>query len=225
MRNDVILFDRQDITRLGLEALAATLDRPGRVCRLARVGTKSELVHTLASCPEAVVVIDYALSDMNGADSLLNIGMRFPAARWVLFSDELSMSFLKKVLCGGAFGVVLKTSSIEDIRTALTAALDGRIFVCSQVREFLSMSAALPTPARSGTETGRDPLTATEREILRRIALGHSAKEIAAMRCVSVHTVVTHRKNIYRKLDVNNSQEAAGYALRAGVVDASDYHI
>ena len=62
-------------------------------------------------------------------------------------------------------------------------------------------------------------------EILRGIVLGYRAKEIAAQRYVSEQTVTTHRKNIYRKIGVNNSQEAAGYALRAGIVEASDYFI
>ena len=76
-----------------------------------------------------------------------------------------------------------------------------------------------------GTASNNDPLTLTEKEILREIALGKTAKEIAVLRHISTHTVVTHRKNIYRKLEVNNSQEAAGYALRAGIIDASDYNI
>ena len=218
MRTDIVLFDRQDITRLGLEALISTLCRPGKAYRTFIVETKSELVNVLGSHSEAVVVTDYALSDLVSADSLLNIGLRFPDVRWILFSDELSVSFLKKVLCGGAFGAVLKISELAEIKAALTAALDDRTFICSQVRELLSM------PERDGGSE-RSVMTATEREILREIALGRSAKEIASFRSVSTHTVVTHRKNIYRKLDVNNSQEAAGYALRAGVVDASDYFI
>jgi DNA-binding CsgD family transcriptional regulator len=68
-------------------------------------------------------------------------------------------------------------------------------------------------------------LTATEQEILREIALGRSAKEIAVLRRMSTHTVTTHRKNIYRKLEVNDSQEATRYALRAGLIGTSDYNI
>jgi DNA-binding NarL/FixJ family response regulator len=215
---DVILFDRQDITRLGLESLIPTLLRSEEVCRTSTVLTKGELVASLAVRPDAVVVIDYALSDLGSADSLLNIGLRFPAARWILFSDELSAQFLRKMLCEVAFGAVMKTSGLSEIKAALAAALSGRSYVCRQVNELLHLS---------NRENGmfHSPLTATEREILREIALGRSAKEIAALRSISTHTVTAHRKNLYRKLEVNNSHEAAGYALRAGVVDSSDYFI
>jgi DNA-binding NarL/FixJ family response regulator len=218
METSVILFDRQDITRLGLEALLGEGVLPWQKYSLSRVSTKSELVRALVSNPRALVVIDYTLSDLDSPTSLLNIAIRFPLARWVLFSEELSVVFLKRVLCEGMFSVVLKSSELSEIRAAIAAAITNKGFVCRSVEELLRLSGE-----ERGEERGR--LTATEQEILREIALGRSAKEIAALRRMSTHTVTTHRKNIYRKLEVNNSQEATRYALRAGLIGTSDYNI
>ena len=52
-----------------------------------------------------------------------------------------------------------------------------------------------------------------------------SVKEIAAERTSSVHTIITHKKNIFRKLEVNNVYEATKYALRAGLVELVEYYI
>ena len=68
-------------------------------------------------------------------------------------------------------------------------------------------------------------ITKTETEILKDIALGMTTKEIAEKRFSSFHTVNTHRKNIFRKLGVNNVHEATKYALRAGLVDSAEYYI
>jgi DNA-binding NarL/FixJ family response regulator len=68
-------------------------------------------------------------------------------------------------------------------------------------------------------------LTKTETEILKDIALGLTTKDIAEKRFSSYHTVNTHRKNIFRKLSVNNVHEATRYALRAGIVDEAEYYI
>ena len=68
-------------------------------------------------------------------------------------------------------------------------------------------------------------LTVTEQEILKEIAMGKTTKEIAAKRFVSSHTIMTHRKNIFRKLNVNNIHEATKYAMRAGIVDMAEYYI
>ena len=57
------------------------------------------------------------------------------------------------------------------------------------------------------------------------IALGMTTKEIAEKRFSSFHTVNTHRKNIFRKLGVNNVHEATKYALRAGLIDSAEYYI
>ena len=68
-------------------------------------------------------------------------------------------------------------------------------------------------------------MTDTEKEILKEIAIGRTTKEIAANRNLSFHTIITHRKNIFRKLEVNNVHEATKYAMRAGLIDMAEYYI
>ena len=68
-------------------------------------------------------------------------------------------------------------------------------------------------------------LTTTEMEIVKAIALGKTTKEIAAERFLSIHTVTTHRKNIFRKLSINTAHEVVKYALRAGLIDSSEFYI
>lgn len=164
-------------------------------------------------------MIDYTLSDFSSADALLNISARFPEVHWILFSEELSAEFLKKVIIGNkSFSVVLKNAELAELEAGIVCACRNETFICSQIQNLLLV-----------TETGdlnhETTLTTTEKEILKEIAWGKTAKEIASIRKISVYTVVTHRKNIYRKLGVNNSQEASRYALRAGIIDASDYYI
>ena len=214
MKTNIIIFDKQDITRIGVEALIIRMF-PSKI---SFVDTKSGLVHSLLSCPDSIVVIDYTLSDLNSVNSLLNINVRFPKTHWVLFSDELSMQFLKKIVCNSAFSVILKNSNLSEIKKAISLAIEKQPFICYQIKEFLSMS-------NSENVKFNELLTITEKEILREIALGKSTKEIAVLRNNSMHTIITHRKNIYRKLEVNNSQEATGYALRVGILESSDYYI
>jgi DNA-binding CsgD family transcriptional regulator len=55
--------------------------------------------------------------------------------------------------------------------------------------------------------------------------MGKTTKEIAYEQNLSFHTINTHRKNIFRKLEINNVHEAIKYALRAGIIDLSEYCI
>jgi DNA-binding NarL/FixJ family response regulator len=218
MKRNVIIFDKQDITRLGVEALVKSNLRHHQY-RISFANDRNELIAALVANPESLVILDYALSDMNSVDGLLNIAARFKLTHWVLFSEELSTQFLKRVvLYNTSFSIVLKNSEITEIREAFLAAYNHRTFVCAQIRSLLQ-------EGDNSFVHENNLLTITEKEILREIAWGKTAKEIAAERHISVYTVITHRKNIYRKLDVNNSQEASRYALRAGIIDASDYYI
>ena len=68
-------------------------------------------------------------------------------------------------------------------------------------------------------------LTKKEFEIIRLIAQGLSTKKIAAKDFLSVHTVNTHRKNIFKKLGINNTSELIMYAVKTGIVDTTEYYI
>lgn len=214
---DVIIADRQDITRIGMEVL---IEKTGKISSVAKADNKSELIQLLLSCPEAIVVLDYTLSDLTSIDELLNVGYRFSGVRWLLFSDELSNDFLRRLVINSeAYSVVLKSCDLDEINMALIQILRGERFICNRVTNQLLQ------PQKQLIEVPEQILTATEIEILKEIALGHTTKEIAANRHLSFHTIITHRKNIFRKLDVNNVHEAIKYAMRAGLVDLAEYYI
>lgn len=215
---DVIVGDKQGITRVGIEYLIREQEKSAV---LHRVDNKSELIRLLITYPEALVILDYSLFDMASADELLNVNARFPKAHWLLFSEELSADFLKRVLFNSpSFSVVLKTSELDEIAMAVTHAYRDERFVCLRVTNQL-----LQVNNKSGANSLEEVLTHTEIEILKEIALGRTTKEIAAMRNLSFHTIITHRKNIFRKLEVNNVHEATKYAMRAGIIDAAEYYI
>jgi DNA-binding NarL/FixJ family response regulator len=209
-----IIADNQDITRRGMHGYISDLFGG---CRTEDVADKQELVQALTKHNECLVIFDYTLFDMNDVEEFLIIEKRFPNVRWLLFSDELSERFFRRLGIERNIGMILKESSGEDIRSALKCMVRGERFICHQIAD-LWMSNSDSTEQNS-------VLTVTETDILRLIAHGKSVKEIAAERTSSVHTIVTHKKNIFRKIGVNNVYEATKYALRAGLVELVEYYI
>lgn len=201
------------------------LSRQKEVSLLLEADNKAELIATLRLHPEAVVILDYTLFDFAGADELIVLQQRFKQADWLLFSDELSMSFLRQILFSSqAFGVVMKDNSKEEILTALQCASRKERFICNHVSNLL-LSGGTAAVSASAASQDDHLLTASERSILKAIALGKTTKEIAAEKTLSFHTINSHRKNIFRKLGVNNVHEATKYAMRAGIVDLAEYYI
>ncbi|WP_029903307.1 response regulator transcription factor [Prevotella sp. 10(H)] len=214
---DVIISDRQDITRIGIETLAG---RTNKMSSILFADTKADLIKQLVSYPEAIVILDYTLSDFTSVDELLNVGYRFSLSRWLLFSDELSYDFLRRVtMSSEAYSIVLKSCEVEEINMGLAHVLRGERYICGRITNQLLQS------QKPVSDSLDHILTATEKEILKEIALGRTTKEIASNRNLSFHTIITHRKNIFRKLEVNNVHEAIKYAMRAGLVDLAEYYI
>ncbi len=216
---EFIIADNQDISKAGMLFL---LEKQKEVSLLLEADNKTELIKELRLHPHAVVVLDYTLFDFNGVDELLVLQQRFADTDWILFSDELSIDFLRRTLFGSsAFSVVMKDASKEEITAALQCASRKERFICNFVSNLLL----------SGNQASSHPLqedhllTPTERIILKEIASGKTTKEIAAEKILSFHTINSHRKNIFRKLGVNNVHEATKYAMRAGIIDLAEYYI
>lgn len=212
----LILADNQVVTRLGIKFLAVENGRTASSIKEA--GCLHDLSLLLASFPGAIVVIDYTLFDCT-ADQLWVLKERFPSSVFILFSEALSEDFVRRMVLGTVqFSLLLKDSDLSELLACMKSAEQGKQFVCAKVKSWLY------TEERR-VSAGIPQLTATEKEILRSLALGKSTKEIAAERFLSVYTIMTHRKNIFRKLNVNNAQEAIRYALRAGIVNVAEYCI
>ena len=94
----LILADNQAITRLGVKYLALEAGRELSSIKEA-VGLQ-ELSMMLSSYPDSVVIIDYTLFDCT-ADQLWILKERFPQSVFVLFSDALSESFIRRMVLGG----------------------------------------------------------------------------------------------------------------------------
>jgi DNA-binding NarL/FixJ family response regulator len=211
---DFILADNQALTQAGIRQL---LERPLGVGNVVSVGCKQELVRELLHYPQARVALDYALFDFSQAEELLNLCDRFPQAQFLLVSADLSDAFIRRILLlSKNIGIIFKNCTCDEMLEALRMTLRGEPYLCPYAQELLRLPETPPEP---------NPLTRTEVEILQLLAVGKSSKEIAALRFISQYTVVTHRKNIFRKLAVNTVYEAARKAIRMGLVSPAEYSI
>ncbi len=209
-----IIADNQELTRAGIESVIA-----GDDVRIFHAPDKAELIDLLKQHGDSVVILDYTLFDFTDVDNLLIVGERFCRSRWLLISDDLTAEFLKRIFySSGQMGVVFKDQSLHIIREAINYTVSGNRYI-SQRAVVLLLNQPPEEPATASS------LTCTELEILKAIAQGKTTKEIAADRFSSIHTINTHRKNIFRKLGVNTAHEAVKYAFRAGLVDSSEFYI
>jgi DNA-binding NarL/FixJ family response regulator len=214
MMRNYILADNQELTQYALQRLIQQ-DKENVIYR---AFDKADLVAQLKEHENAVVLLDYTLFDFADEDQLLIIAERFSLSDWILISDELTPQFIRRVVYSShQFSVVFKDGPLSEIREALNAV--------NRHNRYLSQRALETIITQQQEEEAPSILTTTEMEIVKAIAQGKTTKEIASERFSSVHTITTHRKNIFRKLGINTAHEVVKYALRAGLVDSSEFYI
>lgn len=176
---EYIIADNQDITKAGMMFL---LSKQKDVSQLLAVDNKTELIRELRLHPQAVVILDYTLFDFAGADELIVLRERFKEVDWLLFSDELSIGFLRQVLFSSmAFGVVMKDNSKEEILTALQCASRKERFICNHVTNLL-LSGNIQQVS-SNTNIQEDHLlTATEKTFSKKLHQARLLKKLPQKR-------------------------------------------
>ena len=213
MRN-YIIADNQELTAYALQSLL----KRDEGSAIFRAVDRAGLTELLKEHEDAVVFLDYTVCDFADEDQLLIVAERFSLSEWILISDELTPQFIRRVVYSShQFSLVFKDGPMSEIREALQSV--------NRHTRYLSQRALETIISQQQEEEKPDILTSTETEIIKAIALGKTTKEIAAERFSSVHTVTTHRKNIFRKLGINTAHEAVKYALRAGLIDPSEFYI
>ena len=166
--------------------------------------------------PPDVILLDVQLPGMHGIESLAIFRELAPDARVVILTVFDDADKIFRAVCAGASGYVLKSAGIDQIGQVIGQVVAGGAPMTPEVaRKVLDAFAAMQT----GQECLDDyHLTLREREILRLMADGLLKKEIAKHLDLSVHTVSTHLRRVYGKLQVQTNTGAVAKALRERII-------
>lgn len=208
-----ILADNQPLTANGLQWAIARLYATSKVYT---ASNKQQLLGLLAKHSIDGVVLDYSFFDLTSTEDLRNISLRYPSVQWLLVQHEYTDRMALELEHEQSLSFLTKECTHAELSDALLATIAKQRYVCAAVRKQW-LHATRPLAVAS-------ILTPAEQEVLALIAQGMTVKAIATARHSSTHTIVTHKKNIFRKLQVSTIHEATRIALRLGLVEA-DYFI
>ncbi len=192
----------RDLAERGFDVVATAADA-GSAMRIAR-----------AVRPD-VVLMDLNLGELSGVDATAMITGELPATRVLVLSASGEHDDVLQAVKAGASGYLVKSASAEELvdavnRTAVgdavfTAGLAGLV-----LGEYRRMAA---TP----DEEDKPQLTERETEVLRLVAKGLTARQIATRLVISHRTVENHVQSTLRKLQLHNRVELARYAIEHGL--------
>ncbi|MEM9018656.1 MAG: response regulator transcription factor [Verrucomicrobiota bacterium] len=192
--------------------LAVVLERRGVVCERVLPSARG-LFAELASGPQPdALLLDLRMPGIDGIEALTEIRATFPELVVLMLTASDEEDDLLSAIRAGASGYLLKTSTPGEIETAIRRSLRGGIAIDPD------MGRHLVDQLPGGTPDEAAALSPKEEEVLRHLAEGKPTKQIASEMGLSIHTVDTHLRNLYRKLEAPNQSAAVARAFRLGLL-------
>lgn len=208
----IAIADKQFLTT---EALKSILSPKHHIIGVYQ--TKNDLLDCLNTTPVSLLIIDPALLNLDCPADLIRIKKNYSDTQILILTNSINKIKLAEINNAGIKNILLKTADKNELLQAIDSALNGKKHYSAEITETL-----IKKPVQ---QEDSSLLTNTETEIVRLIASGLTTKEIATRKFISFHTVMTHRKNIFRKLGVSNTSELIMYAIKAGLIDNIEYYI
>ena len=194
----ILITDDHTLVR---ESWVMLFESDARFKVVAQCGSGEAAIELAKNLRPDIVIMDINLPGMNGFDATAQIRKYSPGSKILGVSLHTLPAYARKMMQSGAMGYVTKNSSHEEMYTAIDTVMDGKTYICQEIKNIISDQAMQDEP--SGPDIKE--LSLREIEIVRLIKSGHSSKEIAAQLNISTRTAEVHRHNILKKLKLKNT--------------------
>lgn len=168
-----------------------------------------ELVRVACALKPDVVLVNLSIPLVNGIDITRKLRAALPNTRFVILSSRNEPEFVVSAFEAGANAYVLMSESADQFLGAVRQAILGERYVTASLRGLLR--------GRAWGHRKRTGLTTREREVLKLVAEGKSAKEIAWLLGMSVKTVAFHKNSIFDALRMRTTAQLTRYAIESGI--------
>jgi DNA-binding NarL/FixJ family response regulator len=202
----ILIADDHAIVRAGLKQFIAE-EQDMTVAGEATTGAEAVAFVRGSECD--VVLLDIAMPDINGVDTLRQLKQIKPALPVLILSGYPEKQYALNLLRTGASGYINKETASEQLVAAIRAVTQGRKYVSAAVAEVLV------------DDLGGDPnqpphasLSEREFQIFCKLAAGKPVSKIADELFLSVKTVSTYRARILQKMDMKTNADLTYYAIK-----------
>jgi DNA-binding NarL/FixJ family response regulator len=209
----VLLADDHNIVREGLRRI---IEESGDLQVVAEAGDGREVLGLLKERTPDVAVIDISMPDLDGLEVIGRIRAEHPSLPVLILTMHEEEQYVIRAIGAGAMGYVTKRSASEELVEAIRKVHAGGRYLTESAAESLAVRLA-----RGQEGLGPlDGLSNREVQVLRRLALGQTNREIAEAYHLSTKTVDTYRARLLRKLNLRNNADLSRFAIQTGLIEA-----
>ena len=208
----VLLADDHSIVRDGLRRIVEEGDDMSVVAEAA--DGREAIAKALEQSPD-VAVIDISMPGLDGLEVINQLLRHFPDLPILVLTMHEEEQYLVRAFEAGAMGYLTKRSAPEQLVIAIRKVCSGSRYLTPAAAEILALR--LARGSRGGTPL--DQLSTRELQVLRRLAQGHTNREVAEAYGISIKTVDTYRFRILKKLNLRNNAELSRFAIQNHLIE------
>lgn len=197
-----------DDHRLFNDGLKALLIKELFITQIYQLYDSREVLNHLQLYTVDVVLLDFNMPYSNGLEITTKILLNFPNQRIIILSMYADFSQIEQFKKAGAKGYLLKTVDIAELSDAIQNVNKGEFHFPKKIKS---------NNHNEDDFLKRFRLTQREFEVIQLIKAGNSTNEMANKLNLSTHTVITHRKNIHLKLNIQNERELIRFAIENSI--------
>lgn len=192
-----------------IEGMKAMLNQIRYVELCATASNAYEAMEKVKENQPDLVITDINMPEISGVELTSKLKKEFPNLKIIGMSTFNERSYIAQMIQNGADGFLVKSASKEEIETAISSVVDGKMH--------LSSDAVMSTSEQKELKN-QPTLTSREKEILTLISEGFTNPQIAEKLFISLYTVETHRKNLLSKFNTNNTASLIKIAATNGLL-------
>jgi two-component system, NarL family, invasion response regulator UvrY len=209
----VLLADDHGIVREGLRRI---VEESGDIEVVAEAADGREAVLAVRREQPDVAVIDISMPVLDGLEVITQLKTEFPKIPILVLTMHEEHQYVIRAIETGAMGYITKQSAPEQLVKAIRKVHSGSRFLTDDAAEALALRIAKGNQIQSPLET----LSTRELQVLRRLALGNTNREIASAFHISIKTVDTYRSRLLKKLNLRNNAELSRFAIQNKLIEA-----
>ena len=209
----VLLADDHSIVREGLRRI---VEESGDIEVVAEAADGRAAVLAVRREEPDVAVIDISMPVLDGLEVITQLKAEFPNIPILVLTMHEEHQYVIRAIETGAMGYITKQSAPEQLVNAIRKVHSGARFLTDDAAEALALRVAKGNQIQSPLET----LSTRELQVLRRLALGNTNREIAAAFHISIKTVDTYRSRLLKKLNLRNNADLSRFAIQNKVIEA-----
>lgn len=208
----VLLADDHSIVREGLRKV---LEDSMEIEIIAEAADGETALEEAMNKKPDVAVVDISMPGMDGLEVVTRLKSYCPGVPVLILTMHDEEQYVIRAIEAGAMGYVTKQSAPEQLVEAVKKVNAGRRYLTEKASEALALRVIRGNKAKSVIES----LSMRELQVLRKLAMGSTNREIAVSYNISVKTVDTYRSRILKKLNLRNNADLSRYAIQNKLVE------